>query len=175
MQPERSIILRSKADLERAIIFLQSLVLDNDHPWEIVVKLYKFKRTLAQNKRYHAVCAEISEQLILNGREFGPDTLKEYFKRLFIGSNEVPMPDGTTAIYGISTTTLKTGEFAVYMTKIDAWATQNGVIFEVNRALLDDYQAQADEWRARHRNDPELRERKTNEAGSSTAVSELRG
>ena len=155
MQPERSIVLRNKTDVARAVAFLSNLTLDEDHPWEIVVKLYKLKRTILQNRRYHAVCSEISEQLIINGREFAPDTLKEYFKRLFIGSSEVQLPDGKTAQYGISTTTLNTAEFAIYMTKIDAFSTEHGVIFEQTRQMLDDYAKQAKEWQERHRNDPE--------------------
>lgn len=152
MQAERSIVLRDKADVDRAIAFLAGLVLDPEHPWEIVVRLYKLKRTILQNKRYHAVCAEIAWQLIIDGRSFTPDSLKEYFKRLFIGSSEVQLPDGTTVQYGLSTTTLNTAEFAIYMTKIDAWATDNGVIFEDTRQMLNEYAKQAREYAERHPN-----------------------
>lgn len=150
---ERTIVLLTKREVDRAIAFLNGLVLDAEKPWELVIRKYRKKRSIEQNKRYHAVCAEIAEQLILNGRTYLPDTLKEHFKRLFIGTNEVPMPDGTTAVYGISSTTLSVGEFAVYMTKIDAWSTENGVIFEETRAMLDDYAKQAREWKERHPNE----------------------
>lgn len=146
---ERTMQLKTRADVERAIKVLLGLFLDVKPCWELVLRPYHLKRTLQQNRRYHAVCAEIAEQLILEGRRFTPDALKEYFKRLYIGSTEVPMPDGSVAIYGISTTTLSVGEFADYMTRIDAWATENGVIFEETRQLLNDYAAEAKRWRER--------------------------
>lgn len=159
MMDERSMVLRTNDDINRALTFIAGLApgLDPEHPWEIVVRLYKLKRTILQNKRYHAVCAEICEQLVAAGNQYEPDHMKEYFKRMFIGATDVKMPDGSTLQYGISTTTLNTAEFAIYMTKIDAWATSNGVIFEATRQMLDDYAKQAREWRERHRNDPELR------------------
>lgn len=150
MMPERSFVLRTKQDIERAYAYILTLVLDPDHPWELVVKLHKLKRTLIQNKRYHAVCAEIADQLVVAGRTYSPDSLKEYFKRTFIGTNEVPMPDGSVAVYGLSTTTLNTGEFADYMTKVDVWATENGVIFEVTKSLLAEYAREAEIWKQRN-------------------------
>lgn len=150
---ERTIVLLGKVEIERARSVLAGLeTVEVKPPWEFVLRKHKNKRSVDQNKRYHAVCAEIAEQLIIRGQRFHPDTLKEYFKGLFIGSIEVPVPDGTVKRIPISSTTLKVGEFAEYMTKIDAWATDHGVIFEETRALLDEYAKQAKEWAERHPN-----------------------
>lgn len=150
MKEERTIVLRTKADIQRAIVFLSSILIEGP-VWEIVIRYHKLKRTIEQNKRYHAVCAEVASQLIIDGRTFEPDILKEYFKCLFIGTTEVVMPDGRTMQYGISTTTLSVPEFANYMTEIDAWSTEHGVIFEETRAMLDAWQEEAQNWR--HRRD----------------------
>lgn len=149
---ERTIVLLTTREVDRAVTVLRGITLDVKPPWEIALRKHKTKRSLEQNKRYHAVCSEIAEQLILHGRHYHPDTLKEYFKSLFIGTTEAVYPDGTIVRQPISTTTLSVGEFAEYMTKIDAWATEHGVIFEETRALLDQYAAQAREWRERYPN-----------------------
>lgn len=146
---ERIIVLHTAVEVERACMVLRGLSVLAKPAWEIAVREHKTKRTLDQNKRYHAVCKEISEQLYAEGRPYDPDTLKEYFKRLFIGTTEAVLPDGKTVQYGISTTTLSVGEFADYMTQIDAWAAEHGVIFEETRALLDAWQEEAREWRSK--------------------------
>ena len=148
---DRSIVLRSNIEKDRAITLIYGLESDAEHPWELVVRKYGKKRTVDQNKRYHAVCREISEQLFVDGKRYGPDTLKEHFKRLFIGTTDATLPDGTTAVYGISTTTLNVGQFADFMTKIDVWACEHGVIFEETRAMLNAYAEEARRWREREK------------------------
>lgn len=155
MVAERTMVLRTPVEVERALTVLMGLTIDAKHPWEVVIRHYKLKRTLQQNKRYHAVCTEIAEQLMPEGRPYSEETWKEHFKRTFIGTNETPMPDGTVFISGISTTTLNTGKFAVFMTKIDAYASERGVIFMETRQMLNEWAKQAQEWNHRHRNDPE--------------------
>lgn len=151
MTDERTIVLRGETERDRACAVIHGLPFDPKHPWEIVVRKHKKKRTLEQNKRYHAVCSEIAEQLYVDGRQYDTDTLKEFFKRMFIGSTEGTMPDGHTVQYGISTTTLDVGAFANFMTQIDVWASNHAIIFEETRAALDAYAEQAREWRERHK------------------------
>jgi hypothetical protein len=148
---DRTWTLYEERDRNAVLRFVASLEVGLKIPWCITIGLEKITRTIKQNRRYHAVCAEIAEQLIVDGQKFSPDSLKEYFKRFFIGTSEVPMPDGTVVIFGISTTTLDKGEFADYMTKIDVWATERGIIFAETRSILDMYQQEAKRWRETER------------------------
>lgn len=83
------------------------------------------KRRNAQNRRYWAVIHEIAEQLSTADTE----AWHEYFKRRFIGVKEISLPDGEIVAVGKSSTELSVREFADYMTSIEAWAVDNGVIF----------------------------------------------
>lgn len=83
------------------------------------------KRRSAQNRRYWAVLHEIAEQLSTADTE----AWHEYFKRRFIGVKEISLPDGEIVAVGKSSTELSVKEFADYMTSIEAWAVDQGVIF----------------------------------------------
>jgi hypothetical protein len=83
------------------------------------------KRRSAQNRRYWAVLHEIAEQLNINDVE----AWHEWAKRRFIGVKEVSLPDGEIVAVGKSSTELSVKEFADYMTSIEAWAVDQGVIF----------------------------------------------
>lgn len=87
-------------------------------PLAVTVTEYKSLRSIEQNKRYWAIIRQISEQAYLNGTCYSSDAWHEHFKRMFIGS--VDLPDGGT--YGQSSTSLSVPEFADYMTKVEAYA-----------------------------------------------------
>lgn len=85
----------------------------------------KEKRRNAQNRRYWAVLHEIAEQLNISDVE----AWHEWAKRRFIGVKEVTLPDGEIVAVGKSSTELSVKDFADYMISIEAWAVDNGVIF----------------------------------------------
>jgi hypothetical protein len=85
----------------------------------------KEKRRSAQNRRYWAILHEMAEQLDINDVE----AWHEWCKRRFIGVKEVTLPDGEIINIGRSSTDLSVQEFADYMTSIEAWAVDHGVIF----------------------------------------------
>lgn len=94
--------------------------------FELVIRKLKDKRSLDQNKRYWALLREVSAAVWVEGRSY-PDTVwHEQFRRWFIGCNEVVLPDGSTEMHGISTTTLSVDEFGQYMTQIEAWCAEQG-------------------------------------------------
>lgn len=97
-----------------------------ERPLEIVVSEYKAKRSDAQNKRYWAILNEIAESAWVDGKQFSSDAWHERFKRVLIGSEELP---GGGEV-GISTTTLDVAEFSTYMDKIESYAVSElGVEF----------------------------------------------
>lgn len=97
---------------------------------EIVLRPYKSKRSTEQNKRLWALYRDISENVWVNGRRFDSETWHEHFKRELIGIEEIVLPSGEIERRGISTTTLNTAQMAEYQTRIEAWAAQQGVVFE---------------------------------------------
>lgn len=87
-------------------------------PLAVTVEEHKAKRSGAQNRRYWAVLRQVSEGAFVGGRQFGDEAWHEFFRRRFIGIEE--LPDGQEV--GISTTTLDVAAFSEYMTRIEAYA-----------------------------------------------------
>lgn len=144
MDQSQTHVLRTPRDAERVSAFLIRLSLQAGQAWEVIVRPLEEKRTIDQNKRYHAVVAEIAEQVVLDGVRYHPDIWKEQFKRWFIGSNEVQLPNGECITSGISTTTLSKRAFCDYMTQIEAWAAEQKVRFsEPARRYLSEWQQEA--------------------------------
>lgn len=94
--------------------------------YELVLRPMKSKRSVEQNRRYWMLLREISSVAWVNGNQFSDETWHEFFKRTFIGCDEIAMPDGTTELRGISTTKLKVDEFGDYMLQIEQWAAEQG-------------------------------------------------
>lgn len=92
------------------------------HGLEIVVRPMKDKRSVAQNRRYHALIRELAAIAWLDGRQYSKEAWHEWAKQEFIGWED--LPNGQRR--GISTTTLSIEDFGNYMTQIEQWAASNG-------------------------------------------------
>lgn len=101
---------------------VQGLMREAGSGYELVLRPLKSKRSIDQNKRYWALLREIEHAVWVNGRQYDDETWHEYFRRQFIGCNE--LPDGS--LVGISTTKLSVAEFGDYMTRIEHWAAEQG-------------------------------------------------
>lgn len=93
---------------------------------ELVVRERKSKRSTEQNKRYWALLREVSACAWIDGKQYADVTWHEQFKRMFIGLEEIPMPDGTVTMRGISTTTLSVAQMSEYMQRIEHWCVEQG-------------------------------------------------
>jgi hypothetical protein len=82
------------------------------------VRPYKAKRNTEQNRLMWAVLNDIAEQT-----PWSAEVWHEFFKRTYIGIDEIQMPDGSVVQRGMSTTKLDVREFANYVTKIQRYAT----------------------------------------------------
>lgn len=99
-------------------------------PLAVTVAEHKAKRSSDQNRRLHALLRDIAEQAWVGGRQYDAETWKEHFRRRFIGTEEIDLPDGTRIERGISTTTLGVAEFTRLMDLIESHAaTELGVEF----------------------------------------------
>ncbi|MGE6580379.1 recombination protein NinB [Vreelandella aquamarina] len=128
MGRERVFRIHSGAGRRPAFLAAWNLVKEafNEGGCELVVRKLKDKRSLEQNKRYWALLREVSACIWVEGRTFADVVWHEQFKRWFIGCNERVLPDGSTELSGISTTSLSVEDFGKYMMQIEAWAAEQG-------------------------------------------------
>jgi hypothetical protein len=119
----RIFVLRGDSNAQALWAFLRGnwrQLADAGKPLAITVAEHKAKRSIDQNKRLWVLLNEISASAWLDGSQFTADAWHEYFKRKFIGTEELP---GGGSV-GISTTALDVSEFAAYMTRIEVYASQ---------------------------------------------------
>ena len=125
----RAYVIRTEKMAERVCTLLRSTwkaQLVAGRPLEVVVSEFKKSRSHAQNRLYWRILETISGQVMVGGRRHQKEYWAEYFKRKFIGYEE--LPDGGQL--GLSTTTLDAHQFSDYIGKIEAWAVaDHGVIF----------------------------------------------
>ncbi|HHK4012276.1 TPA: recombination protein NinB [Pseudomonas aeruginosa] len=109
---------------------IQGLMKEAQGGYELVLRPLKSKRSIEQNKRYHALLRDLSAVAWLDGRQYGPEAWAEYFKQTFIGWDD--LPGGGKR--GISTTTLSVAEFSQYMLQIEVWCSENGFPVQMEEA-----------------------------------------
>lgn len=128
----------SRAALMKALSLLGNLLVRPEDDLELIVRKRVYKRSSEQNRRYWAILGEISEGIPVNDDRRGavyyePKAWHLYFRQKYIGCDDTLMPNGKTVTEPISTTTLDVGEFAEYMTQIEAWAASRGLLFSEDR------------------------------------------
>ena len=93
--------------------------------FEIEVRLWKSKRTFAQNKRLWAIYKVFASDAWANGRLYTSDEWHEAFKEKFLPKEEYQNPvTGETALKSISTRELDTEEMANYQNELQAYGAQ---------------------------------------------------
>lgn len=97
---------------------------------EIVIRPYKSKRTIEQNKRLWKIYQVIADEVWVQGRRYDAETWHEYFKGRLIGYNERLLPNGEVLKTPISTTTLNTAEMTDYQNRLQAWGAGRGIIWD---------------------------------------------
>lgn len=132
----RTIILRSDLIREAAMKAVASLPLDPT--FEIEIREHKTRRNNDQNSRMWVRLNEIASQAWIQGRQYDADTLHEYCKREFLPetcyqgvSKWTVLPNGERALR-MSTGHLTVSEFADYLTQIEAFGAELGVLFSAN-------------------------------------------
>jgi hypothetical protein len=121
----KTFIVRSASgfyEVLRAIREGWLLARGHNRPLVVTIEEEFNQRTIAQNRRLHAIIGQIADQAVVNGRLYTPGEWKEQIRRKFIGTTEIELPDGTCIEVGISTTTLSVDEFQTLMDKVEAWA-----------------------------------------------------
>lgn len=86
------------------------------------------KRNTEQNKAYWALLHDIAEQVQVQGKVYSAEQWAEYWKQRLLGAEEISLPNGKTVLRSRSTSSLDKDEFSDYMTKIEVFASERGVI-----------------------------------------------
>jgi hypothetical protein len=117
----------SRERLTKVLSALAHFLLRPEDDYEIVIREHRKARSIAQNRYYWALLNELARHEV-QGQRFISEAWHEYFKGLFIGKEEIKLPSGDTFNRPISTTTLDVGQFAEYVTQIEAWAAGHGIL-----------------------------------------------
>lgn len=117
----------SREKLHRVLSLLAEFLIRPEDDYELVLREHRKARSVEQNRRYWALLTEIAATQV-QGQRFITESWHEYFKGRFIGKEEVKLPNGEIFNRPISTTTLDVMQFGEYMTQIEAWAAQHGIL-----------------------------------------------
>jgi NinB protein len=100
---------------------------DAGKPLAVSVTEHKAKRNKDQNARYWAgVLPAIAQQAWVRGRQYSEEVWHDFFKRRFIGMEELPSGE----ITGKSSANLNVSDFADFSDEVEAYgATELGVIY----------------------------------------------
>ena len=127
---ERIFRCREIANARQAFVFAWSAAKLFTEPFEIVLRPLKAKRSSDQNRRMWALLREVAATVWIDGRQFSDEVWHEYFRQIFIGTNEIVLPDGAMTSRPISTTTLTVEDMSRYMDEIANWCTEHGFPLE---------------------------------------------
>lgn len=115
-------MIRGEASKADACSFIQQL---QPGKWKVHISEFKPTRSHEQNNRYWAIVQDISEQVETEGKKYSPEIWHEYFKREFIGREELPNGE----VRGKSSTRLNVIEFSEFMNHVEVFAVEHGVRF----------------------------------------------
>jgi len=104
-------------------------------PCEVVIQPLKAKRSAAQNRLYWKWLTEIAQQMEVEGKRYSKEEWHHLCGMKWIGVKTIEIGDKEFPLPAKSTTKLKVGEFADYLTKIEAHFLSKGVAL----TFTDDY------------------------------------
>jgi hypothetical protein len=118
-----TIILRGEPQKLRLSSILKNWkqMLAQGKPLAVTIGIAKQKRTIDQNRMLHALVNQLSAEVWIDGKQFGPEAWKEHVRQKFIGTEEIELPDGRRIERGISTTTLDVADFSELLEQLQAW------------------------------------------------------
>ena len=138
--------------IKSVISLLPHLPINLDNPLELIIQEPKPTRKPDQNAAmWSGPLKDIEQQAFIEGRQYSATVWHEHFKELFLPDENSPdfdeshvkskykkydfTPSGKRVLVG-STTELTVKGFAIYLTQVEAFGANLGVMFSVNPKLL---------------------------------------
>ncbi len=141
MSANPTIIIRGPADRARAARWA-SVAQEG-----VAVSFAAPGRSLPQNKRLHAMCTDVAQQVVWAGKKRNVEAWKDIFTAALLSADHeldiVPGLNGGFVLLGMHTSSLSVARMGELMDFIEAWCTQNNV------TLRDDPEQPSDLLRAR--------------------------
>lgn len=104
------------------------LDLDASSPWEVTIAPHRPRRSVSANALYWKWLTQLADHFSRKGNKYTREDLHDVMRHKFLGSTEPRMVGNILIPAQIrSTKKLNTSEFCEYMTRIDAWALDQGV------------------------------------------------
>ena len=128
-------IIKTQADKAKAIKAIENMAIEK--PMQVTISEYRMTRSIAQNRLMHKWFNVISEHwLLTTGEAFSAVAWKEQLKRMFLGFDEIELPNGGFIHNTKQTRDCNTKELTEFLEKVEAWAAT-----EINCQLPhpDDY------------------------------------
>ncbi|MDH2997204.1 recombination protein NinB [Pasteurellaceae bacterium LFhippo2] len=132
MENKQKFFLRSNQVKGNAIEFIRALPVDNDKP--LVVDIKPITRNLEQNAKFHAMCGDISKQLLFNGKKLP----LEDWKILLVSAHRIATQGENNIVTGLegemvvlreSTAQMSVKRMASLIEYVTAWGVERGVNF----------------------------------------------
>lgn len=130
---ESRLIAHSEKSLPDVIKSLLSM--DIPYPAEINVQNLRAQRSVSQNSLYWVWLTEISQQMEVEGERLSKEDWHDLCRMKWIGVKVIKLAGKEYPRPLKSTTKLKVGEFAEYLTKIESHFLEKGVAL----TFTDDY------------------------------------
>jgi hypothetical protein len=135
-----TITLDSAASEQELLTLIPTLPIDKETPLQVCIRELVHDRTLEQNKLYHAIIADMADQLWIDKKRYLPDVWSHYMKELYLP--EFPESGITRAAYkkwmvtltgerilSGSTTDLKIKGMTEFISKVTLYAAEHSVVF----------------------------------------------
>lgn len=105
-------------------------------PFAIEIQKISSKRSAAQNRLYWTWLREVAEQMEVEGEKLTKEDWHDLCRMKWLGVKVITLAGKEYPRPAKSTTKLKVGEFAEYLTKIEAHFLEKGVVL----TYTEDYQ-----------------------------------
>lgn len=123
---ETAYILRNEGIRTGCLSFIRELPLTA--LWEVVIREYQPKRSLAQNRLYWRWMRELSNGYDdTRGKRYSPEAWHEHFKRSYLGQRVIELPLGGHKTVDETTTDLGVRQFSEYLGRVEQDAIELGI------------------------------------------------
>lgn len=121
----REFTLRNGGAWNAVVAFIKAnapVFADKGEPLRLIVTAEEKQRNAAQNRKLHAMLAEIGDNAWWGGKQYPMEFWKEYYRRRFLLKDEYETPEGEIVHVYWSTADLSVKQFSELIEKIHAEA-----------------------------------------------------